>query len=279
LFSSYFKLTKLEIKSIVLFSIILCILIVNKVFFVKINTKPEAQLEAITYSKIPWKNTYNKKDYNYSKNYSNTFKKSNEIDKELKNLNNKLNVNLITLNDLETQNFDNKKAQRILNYRDKIGGFTNWAQIEKIFEIKADELEWFKKNTFIETKTININTATEEEWIELKGIGETLAKRIVKYRDKIGGFYSTEQLQEVYGIKPEVLENIKAQLKIHPTEIQKISIAISDYQSLAKHPYLNNYYAKLIINKRSIGEIKSVNDLQNILPDSVYQKIINYVEW
>ena len=83
----------------------------------------------------------------------------------------------------------------------------------------------------------------------------------------------------MYGIKPEVLESITPQLKIHPTNIQKISIAISDYQSLAKHPYLNNYFAKLIINKRSTGEIKSVNDLQYVLPDSVYQKIINYIEW
>jgi competence ComEA-like helix-hairpin-helix protein len=258
---------------------ILIFLIVAKVFFVKTNIKSEAQLEAITYSKITRENKVKKHNSKYSKNQNNTYSKNNQIDKELKNLNQKLNINLLTVNDLEDQNFDAKKAQRIINFRNKIGGFTNWTQVEKIFELKADEIEWIKKNTIIEIKTVDINTATEEEWIELKGIGETLAKRIVKYRDKIGGFYSIQQLKEVYGIKPEVLENIKPQLQFHPINLKKISIGITDFQSLEKHPYLDIYFAKLIINKRSTGEIKSVDDLQNILPDSVYQKIINYLEW
>lgn len=279
MFISFFKLTKLEIKSIVLFSALLAILIVFKIVYFSVDLKPEAQLQPITYSKKPWDKQHSKKYSKGKKSYQ-TYQKNNGADtKILRNLAQKTNINSVSLNDLEAQNFDTKKAQRIINFRDKIGGFTNWTQVEKIFEIKEDELDWFKNNTFIELKTIDINTATEEEWIELKGIGETLAKRIIKYRDKIGGFYSIQQLKEVYGIKPEVLENITPQLKIHPTNIQKISIAISDYQSLAKHPYLNNYFAKIIINKRSTGEIKSVNDLQYVLPDSVYQKIINYIEW
>lgn len=279
MFSTYFKLTKLEIKSIVLFSALLAILIVFKIVYFSVDLKPEAQLQANTYSKKPWDKQHSKKYSKDKKSYP-TYPKNNGANtKILRNLAQKTNINSVSLNDLETQNFDTKKAQRIINFRDKIGGFTNWTQLEKIFEIKDNELDWFKNNTYIEIKTIDINTATEEELIELKGIGETLAKRIVKYRDKIGGFYSIQQLKEVYGIKPEVLESITSQLKIHPKNIQKISIAISDYQSLAKHPYLNNYFAKLIINKRSTGEIKSVTDLQNVLPDSVYQKIINYLEW
>ena len=279
MFSTYFKLTKLEIKSIVLFSALLAILIVFKIVYFSVDLKPEAQLQANTYSKKPWDKQHSKKYSKGKKSYP-TYPKNNGANtKILRNLAQKTNINSVSLNDLETQNFDTKKAQRIINFRDKIGGFTNWTQLEKIFEIKDNELDWFKNNTYIEIKTIDINTATEEELIELKGIGETLAKRIVKYRDKIGGFYSVEQLNEVYGIKSEVLENIKPQLKIYTSNFQKISIAISDYQSLAKHPYLNNYFAKLIINKRSTGEIKSVTDLQNVLPDSVYQKIINYLEW
>lgn len=279
MFISFFKLTKLEIKSIVLFSALLAILIVFKIVYFSVDLKPEAQLQVNTYSKKPWDKQHSKKYSKGKKSYQTYQKNNGAHTKILRNLAQKTNINSVSLNDLEAQNFDTKKAQRIINFRDKIGGFTNWTQVEKIFEIKEDELDWFKNNTFIELKTIDINTATEEEWIELKGIGETLAKRIVKYRDKIGAFYSIQQLKEVYGIKPEVLESITPQLKIHPTNIQKISIAISDYQSLAKHPYLNNYFAKLIINKRSTGEIKSVNDLQYVLPDSVYQKIINYVEW
>ena len=203
MFISFFKLTKLEIKSIVLFSALLAILIVFKIVYFSVDLKPEAQLQPITYSKKPWDKQHSKKYSKDKKSYP-TYPKNNGANtKILRNLAQKTNINSVSLNDLEAQNFDTKKAQRIINFRDKIGGFTNWTQLEKIFEIKEDELDWFKHNTFIEIKTIDINTATEEELIELKGIGETLAKRIVKYRDKIGGFYSVEQLNEVYGIKTE----------------------------------------------------------------------------
>ena len=47
---------------------------------------------------------------------------------------------------------------------------------------------------------LNINTASPEELALLPGIGETLAKRIVEYREKIGTFTSLDQLMDVSGI-------------------------------------------------------------------------------
>jgi competence protein ComEA len=64
---------------------------------------------------------------------------------------------------------------------------------------------------------ININSAGIEELTELKGIGPSIAKRIVDYRDEIGSFTSVEQLLEVRGIGPKTLESIAAKIDLSPS--------------------------------------------------------------
>lgn len=279
MFLSYFKLTKNEIKSSIVFSIILLIIITIKLNWATNSKLPTAQLQKITYSQKSKKNKYNLKNKNFKKHISNSNYNSNNSKKTLSDISQKININQLNLNDLEKVNFDTKKAQLIINFRAKIGGFNQWYQLEKVFDLQPNELEWFKKNTFIEQKTIQINHASTKEWIELKGIGEKLAERIVKYRTKIGGFYSINQLKEVYGLSTETFESIKNQLSIQNNEIQKKSLALCDFETLQKLPYLNQYNAKLIIQKRSNGELKSLEDLQKFIPDSIYQKVKNYVYW
>ena len=60
----------------------------------------------------------------------------------------------------------------------------------------------------------DLNTATAEELQKVRGIGPVLSERIVKFRDKLGGFHSNAQLGEVYGLKPEVIEMLEAQFQI-----------------------------------------------------------------
>ena len=67
-----------------------------------------------------------------------------------------------------------------------------------------------KKNSIsaYERKVITqfeINAADTLNFRTLKGIGEVLSSRIVKYRKLLGGFYSTHQLTEVYGVEPETV--------------------------------------------------------------------------
>jgi competence protein ComEA len=61
---------------------------------------------------------------------------------------------------------------------------------------------------------ININKATSEQLMEIKGIGESYAKRIVEYREKNGPFKKIEDIMEVQGIGTKIFESIKDRITI-----------------------------------------------------------------
>lgn len=61
---------------------------------------------------------------------------------------------------------------------------------------------------------INLNTATQDELSSLPGIGEKKAMAIIEYRKNYGKFTSIEQLMEVKGIGPKLLEKMKSQISI-----------------------------------------------------------------
>lgn len=67
--------------------------------------------------------------------------------------------------------------------------------------------------------TIDINSATWVEWLQLDGIGETLARRIVEHRDQHGPFRSIDDLNEVHGIGPAKLEQMRPHLRCLPPSI------------------------------------------------------------
>jgi competence protein ComEA len=61
---------------------------------------------------------------------------------------------------------------------------------------------------------VNINTATKEELMTVKGIGEKRAQEIIEYRKKNGNFKSVDDLEKVPGIGPGIMKQIRSQVTV-----------------------------------------------------------------
>lgn len=128
---------------------------------------------------------------------------------------------------------------------------------------------------------VDINTADTSGFIALAGIGPTLAHRIIKFRENLGGFISIEQLLEVYGIKDSVLQILKPQLSCS-NEIQTIAINMADFNTINRHPYISYQEAKAIVKYREQhGLFKTQQDLLKLaIIDEVWlQKILPYLNF
>nr|WP_288932091.1 helix-hairpin-helix domain-containing protein [uncultured Allomuricauda sp.] len=125
-----------------------------------------------------------------------------------------------------------------------------------------------KKISFVkkEKKAKDLNSATAEDLMEVYGIGETLSERIIKFRDRLGGFLVNDQLYDVYGLKPEVAE--KALLKFQVMEVpslDKININEASIEELSHLIYINRSLASNIIEYRDKnGSFESFQELSNI---------------
>ena len=95
---------------------------------------------------------------------------------------------------------------------------------------------------------ISINGCSADSLEKLKGIVPVLAKRIVAFRSKLGGFYLLTQLNEVYGLSAETIEIILPHFILDTTQIKKIKLNEMGADEMAKHPYLSSNEAKAIVS-------------------------------
>lgn len=128
---------------------------------------------------------------------------------------------------------------------------------------------------------IDINQADTSAFISLPGIGSKLAARIVTFREKLGGFYSIQQVGEVYGLADSTFQKLKTFLKLEMVEVRKFDINEVEQDVLKSHPYFrNNISAAIIAYRKQHGEFSSVDDLKKLraISPEVYLKIAPYCE-
>lgn len=180
-----------------------------------------------------------------------------------------------TVDSLSLSHFGMKPLiiRRLINYRNKGGQFRKPDDIAKIYGIdsmivnrllpyidialpKKQGKTYFKNNQkeppkrrFAKYKTIDINSATQENWQQFYGIGPSIAGRIIKFREALGGFQTIEQVGETYGLSDSLFNSIRPHLT-NNTLAKKININKCSIEELAKHPYINWKLAKLIIRYR-----------------------------
>ena len=116
------------------------------------------------------------------------------------------------------------------------------------------------------------------------GIGDGLSDRILKEKEKLGGFVTMNQMNDVWGLSPEVIVKLNEQFKIVTLpNIKKININSASIKELMQFPYFSKYQlAKSIVTYRSMnGEIKSTEDLIKIkdFPVEKANTIVLYLEF
>lgn len=134
----------------------------------------------------------------------------------------------------------------------------------------------YKKKTF----EVELNAGDTLDFQQLRGIGSAYAKRIVAYRDRLGGFANKEQLREVWGIDSGLYAQISPFVRLSKAVFRPININEIDIQTLKQHPYLDYYQAKEIIRYREkYGLFGSVEELKrvNLMDDETYQRIKPYL--
>ncbi len=232
------------------------------------------------------------------------------------------NPNTASVQDFETLGVPNFIAKRIDNYRNKGGKFKKKEDLLRIYDFPSDvykQLEPFiilpenqanasgnsinpdkftkyenkesaptnpkTENKTYTKKTIapfDINTTDTSQLIQLKGIGSKLSLRIIKFRDGIGGFHSTNQYSEVYGLDSLAVSELNKYAKIG-SPVKKIKINDATLEELTQHTYLKNKkLASIIVNYRTQhGNFKSLEDLRKIrvMDDETIKKLEPYLEF
>lgn len=202
-------------------------------------------------------------------------------------------------------------AERIIKYRSKGGQFRKKEDLQKIYGLQTALYERLEAYINIPEKqavatisptqpavntslpsapakpayakpvvtTFDINTADTTQLIRLKGIGSKLAARIVKFRDGLGGFASTAQYSEIFGLDSLALSELNHFAQIR-TSVQKISINTASPEEIDRHPYLTKRQAEIIVRYREQhGAYKTAQDLLNIkiLDEKLVNKIAPYL--
>lgn len=112
----------------------------------------------------------------------------------------------------------------------------------------------------------NLNEVTVEDLKKINGIGEVLSARIIKFRNRLGGFLVDEQLYDVYGLEPQVAQRVLQRFQVrNPPQIQKININVATVEELSSLIYISKELAQKIVSYRNTnGNFMNLNDLLNI---------------
>jgi competence ComEA-like helix-hairpin-helix protein len=211
--------------------------------------------------------------------------------------------NTISFDEWKKLGLRDKTIHIIQNYTSKGGHFNKPEDLQKIFGLSQKDYERIvpfvkiesrpaDKSSFAETKkeyefkrptpvVIDINIADTSAFIALPGIGNKLAARIINFREKLGGFYSIEQIGETFGLPDSTFQKIKSYLKLDNVSVKKININTATVDELKTHPYIRYNLAKPIVAYRDEhGPFSKLEDIKNVMAitDEIYLKIVPYLE-
>jgi competence ComEA-like helix-hairpin-helix protein len=215
--------------------------------------------------------------------------------------------NTATETDLLGLGLEEKTVKNLLKYRENGGVFRQAEDLKKVYTLS--DIDFIRIRNFFQRTdnqnvaktlsvtaqkattvnniekeqytTIDINKATTDDWLQLRGIGLTFAARIITQRDKIGGFATIEQLKEVYGLPDSTLQNIAPYLKLTTPVYRKLYVNKAAPDALS-HPYLTRKQSESLVRYRlNHGEFKNINDIKQIgvFSESNLEKLRPYISF
>ena len=129
---------------------------------------------------------------------------------------------------------------------------------------------------------VNLNLATAEDLKAVRGIGDVLSRRIVKFREHLGGFLVNEQLYHVYGVDSLVVSEILSKFVVEsPPVIKKINVTWASYNELRNLLYINDKFANSIIEHRNEKPFNSLLDLKRLegFPEGRFEVLKLYLSF
>ena len=217
--------------------------------------------------------------------------------------------NTASLDDLKNLGFTDGLSHRIMNYRAKGGKFKIKRDLRKLYGMDSILMARLYSHIDLPEKInstgtrhyptyakapvdrpvvsavrlapFDLNLADTAQLIQLYGIGSKLSRRILTYRDRLGGFISQDQLTEVYGLDSVVINQLKKRTFIREDfRPRQINVNAADEKELRSLPYIKLHLAKSIAAYRfQHGDFASIEELRQIalMDASLFQKIKPYL--
>lgn len=201
---------------------------------------------------------------------------------------------------LKALGFSERNIASLQKYISKGGRFKKPDDLRKMYGVKPELVEkllpfvrigskdgqsQFVKDSsqhkFKNTKPVELNSADTNALIALYRIGPGMARRIVEYRDKLGGFLSLNQLTEIYGFDEDVLYDLQGKIFVDAAKAKVFDVNTVSLDELKTHPYFKYKLSNAIVNYRAQhGAYKELDDLKKIVivNDSIYQNITRYLK-
>ena len=226
------------------------------------------------------------------RNYSNYYSKK----KKYKAPDSRFNPNTYSLSDWKNLGLSEKQSLVVLKFTSR--GIYSEQDLKRIFVIPDILFELIRDSVIYPERfqnspnqeslkkqakqitLINLNTADTTEFMKIYGVGAFYAKQIIRFREKLGGFFKKEQLLEVWKMTPEAYEKIKDHVFISEKDVKRININSVTIEELKVHPYLKWNQANSIVKMRiQRNGFKNIEELkESVLIDSeTYEKLFPYL--
>jgi len=199
-----------------------------------------------------------------------------------------------------------KTIQTILNFRNKGGRFKKAEDLQRIYGLSIKDYERLEAYVSIKTTAdekvpavatstdyhvadksshnksfVDINIADTSAFIELPGIGSKLAARIVNFRNKLGGFYSIQQVGETFGLADSTFQKIKPFLRLADSTVKRFNVNTASVDEMKTHPYIKWQIANAIVAYRQEhGAFAKIEDIRKVMAVTAddFSKISRYIE-